>query len=100
MYSIIHKTENAHEDSIWTCAWGCPKKKNDAQPDNEDSRDSVRSRDGETTEYIVTGSVDDAVKIWENKDGNLILKHTLLGHALGVVSVAVNSDGSILSTRV
>lgn len=37
-YSLTHKTENAHEDSIWTCAWGCPKRKKDIQPDNEDSR--------------------------------------------------------------
>lgn len=37
-YSLTHKTENAHEDSIWTCAWGCPKRKKDIEADNEDSR--------------------------------------------------------------
>jgi len=37
-YALTHKTENAHEDSIWTCGWGCPKTKKDIRPDNEDSR--------------------------------------------------------------
>ena len=45
-------------------------------------------------EYLVTGSVDDAVKVWEQKDKSLQLKYKLSGHSLGVVSVAVNSDGS------
>lgn len=45
-------------------------------------------------EYLVTGSVDDTVKVWEQKDKSLQLKHKLTGHSLGVVSVAVSSDGS------
>jgi len=61
-------------------------------------RDSIRSNENEnedeTVEYLVTGSVDDAVKIWELKDGTLKMKHKLTGHSLGVVSVAVSSDGS------
>ncbi|KAL6265632.1 hypothetical protein P5V15_002426 [Pogonomyrmex californicus] len=93
MYSLIHKTENAHEDSIWTCSWGCPKKKRDIQPDNEDSRDSMRSNEDEIAEYLVTASVDDSVKVWELRDGALKFKHKLTGHSLGVVSVAVSSDG-------
>lgn len=48
----------------------------------------------ETVEYLITGSVDDAVKVWEQKDKSLQLKYKLTGHSLGVVSVAVNSDGS------
>ncbi|XP_011298906.1 WD repeat-containing protein 61 [Fopius arisanus] len=94
MYSLIHKTENAHEDSIWTCAWGKPKRKKENNHDNEDSRDSMRSNDDESSEYIVTGSVDDSVKVWEHKDGNLKIKHKLSGHSLGVVSVAISSDGT------
>lgn len=94
MYSLVHKTENAHEESIWTCAWGCPKKKKDSQPDNEDSRDSMRSIDDGNKEFVVTGSLDDTVKVWESKDGGLKLKHKLTGHSLGVVSVAVSSDGT------
>lgn len=42
----------------------------------------------------MTGSVDDAVKVWELKDNILKMKHKLTGHSLGVVSVAVSSDGS------
>ncbi|CAD6238110.1 GSCOCG00008397001-RA-CDS [Cotesia congregata] len=93
MYSLAHKTENAHEDSIWSCAWGRPKKKIDTQPDNEDSQDSIRSS-SDDAEYIVTGSVDDLVKVWEQKNGSLKLKHKLSGHSLGVVSVAISSDGT------
>ncbi|XP_066590133.1 superkiller complex protein 8 [Prorops nasuta] len=94
MYSLVHKVENAHEDSIWTCAWGCPKRKKDTLPENEDSRDSMRSNEEEIAEYLVTGSVDDSVKVWEQRDKSLHLKHKLTGHALGVVSVAVSSDGA------
>jgi WD repeat-containing protein 61 len=56
-------------------------------------RDSIRSNEDETAEYLVTGSVDDAVKVWELKNGTLKVKHKLTGHSLGVVSVAVSSDG-------
>lgn len=54
----------------------------------------MQSNGNETVEYLVTGSVDDAVKVWEQKDKSLQLKYKLTGHSLGVVSVAVNSDGS------
>ena len=37
----------AHDDSIWSCAWG----RND--------------RDALGAEVIVTGSVDDTVKVWK-----------------------------------
>lgn len=53
----------------------------------------MQSNEEGTVEYVVTGSVDDAVKVWEHKDGTLQLKHKLTGHSLGVVSVAVSSDG-------
>lgn len=55
-------------------------------------RDSIKSNE-EVLEYLITGSVDDLVKVWERKDGALELKHKLSGHSLGVVSVAVSSDG-------
>lgn len=49
----------------------------------------------ETRDFIVTGGLDDLVKIWDVKEDNtLSLKHQLTGHSLGVVSVAVSSDGS------
>uniref|UniRef100_A0ABD2XL83 WD repeat-containing protein 61 n=1 Tax=Trichogramma kaykai TaxID=54128 RepID=A0ABD2XL83_9HYME len=114
---MVHKTENAHEDSIWTCAWGCPKKKKSTLNENEDSRlvyhnvtttkffkiynltfmiffsDSIQSNNDDS-QYVITGSVDDTVKVWDYKDGGLHLKHKLTGHSLGVVSVATNSDGT------
>lgn len=31
----------------------------------------MRSTDDEPTEYFVTGSVDDSVKVWQQKDGSL-----------------------------
>ena len=56
--------------------------------------ESIQFNEDETVEYLVTGSVDDTVKVWEQKDKSLQLKHKLTGHSLGVVSVAVSSDGS------
>lgn len=56
----------------------------------------MRSNEDEIVEYIVTGSVDDTVKVWEYKAKSVQLKHKhkLTGHSLGVLSVAVSSDGS------
>lgn len=54
----------------------------------------MHSNDDDASEYVITGSVDDTVKVWEYKNKSLKLKHKLTGHSLGVVSVAVNSDGS------
>ncbi|XP_043588499.1 WD repeat-containing protein 61 isoform X2 [Bombus pyrosoma] len=92
MYSIVNKTENAHEDSIWTCAWGCLKKKKELQEDNEDSRESMQFNGNETVEYLVTGSVDDAVKVWEQKDKSLHLKYKLTGHSLECASSSLDSS--------
>lgn len=44
-------------------------------------------------DYIVTGGVDDLVKVWELQDDRLVLKHNLEGHSLGVVSVAISNNG-------
>jgi len=38
--------------------------------------------------------VDDSVKVWELRDGALKLKHKLTGYSLGVVSIAISSDGT------
>ena len=38
--------------------------------------------------------MDDLVKVWDIKDDDTVsLRHQLSGHSLGVVSVAVSSDG-------
>ena len=44
MYSMFHKREDGHEDSIWSVAWARSEKDN--------------------SENIVTGGVDDLVKTW------------------------------------
>ncbi len=44
-YSVQHKKEQAHDDSIWCCAW-------------------VKS-DKDGVDNIVTGGVDDLVKCWQ-----------------------------------
>lgn len=45
------------------------------------------------TDYIVTGGLDDLVKVWEMRNDRLELKHTLEGHSLGVFSVAISNNG-------
>ena len=58
MYQAIFKQEHAHEDGIWSCAW----KKNEATGND----------------VIVTGSVDDTVKVWKwVEEEKLILQHSL-----------------------
>lgn len=45
-------------------------------------------------DYIITGGVDDLVKVWElDEEDHLKLKHQLEGHSLGIVSVAISNDG-------
>lgn len=47
-------------------------------------------------DYIISGGVDDLVKVWELQDDRLSLKHNLEGHSLGVVSVAVSNNGKCI----
>ncbi|GLD46676.1 WD repeat-containing protein 61 [Lates japonicus] len=46
-YSILFKQEHAHDDAIWTAAWG--------------------KSEADGSETIVTGSLDDMVKVWKCK---------------------------------
>ena len=81
-YRVLSKREDAHGDAIWAAAWG---------------------KGGDS---IVTGSLDDTVKVWTWSDHDhhqrrrgrrtrerLELRRTLRGHQLGVVSVDVSPDG-------
>lgn len=55
-------------------------------------RDSHNS-DEPPVDYLITGGLDDLVKVWELRGEKLELKHNLEGHSLGVMSVAISSDG-------
>lgn len=96
----MHKEETAHEDGIWSCSWGRtqPEKSDEpsAEKDPDASRDSMSwlNTPKEPVDFIVTGGLDDLVKVWDiREDNTLKLRHQLKGHSLGVVSVAVSSDG-------
>ncbi|KDD75967.1 hypothetical protein H632_c415p2 [Helicosporidium sp. ATCC 50920] len=67
--SLVQTLESAHEDSIWTAAWS-PKE-----------------------DVLVTGSVDESVKLWQAGGPALEQQHQLLGVEVGAVSVAVDSLG-------
>lgn len=69
-YSILFKQEQAHDDAIWSVAWETNKKEN--------------------IETVVTGSLDDLVKVWKWRDERLELQWSLEGHQLGVVSVDIS----------
>lgn len=68
--SLVQKSENAHDDSVWNAAYA------------------------PGSNLLVTGSVDELVKVWKEEDGGLSHVHTLTGAALGAVSVAVDSTGA------
>ena len=61
------RKEAAHNDGLWAVAWGS------------------------SSNRILTGSVDETVKVWRGSD--VSAEHVLDGHQLGVVSVAATSDG-------
>uniref|UniRef100_A0A3P8R411 Superkiller complex protein 8 n=1 Tax=Astatotilapia calliptera TaxID=8154 RepID=A0A3P8R411_ASTCA len=77
-YSILFKQEHAHDDAIWTAAWG--------------------KSEADGSETIVTGSLDDMVKVWKWSDEKLELQWTLEGHQLGVVSVDISHNGAIAAS--
>ncbi|XP_017695794.1 PREDICTED: WD repeat-containing protein 61-like [Lepidothrix coronata] len=77
-YGILFKQEQAHDDAIWSVAWG--KNKNDG------------------SETVISGSLDDLVKVWKWNDEKLDLQWTLEGHQLGVVSVDISHTGTIAAS--
>lgn len=68
MYRQKTNRGNAHEDSIWSVAWA------------------------RQTDLLVTGSVDETVKIWDSENLSAP-KHVLTSHDLAVVGVAVAGSG-------
>lgn len=81
-------------------AWGRTKsseEKSDVEMKDPDENPASKN-EVEINDFIVTGSLDDTVKIWDVKDNSLKLKQQLSGHSLGVVSVAVSSDGQTIAS--
>ncbi len=72
--TLTHKQEDAHDDAIWCATW-VP-----------------------NTTQLVSGSVDESVKIWtvlEDQQPEVVdASHTYVGHTLGVVSVAIDVTGT------
>ncbi|XP_065354128.1 superkiller complex protein 8 [Calliphora vicina] len=107
MFSVLHKEEAAHEDGIWSCAWGRtqpekPAEEEKTEKDPEANREFIIKEDTPEplpVDFIVTGGLDDLVKVWDiREDNTLKLRHQLKGHSLGVVSVAVSSDGKTIAS--
>jgi WD repeat-containing protein 61 len=85
------KVDDAHDDAVWCCAWV--------------------PGDGPHAGDLITGSVDESVKVWRpppaaggesgggaadaaGAAGPLEPLHTYVGHTLGAVSVAVDGTGT------
>lgn len=66
--TTLHKA-SAHDEGVWSSTW-VP-----------------------GTNKLLTGSVDEMVKVWEDTADGLKFVHSYQGHTLGVVSVATNSTG-------
>uniref|UniRef100_A0A7S0RVB2 Anaphase-promoting complex subunit 4 WD40 domain-containing protein n=1 Tax=Pyramimonas obovata TaxID=1411642 RepID=A0A7S0RVB2_9CHLO len=65
---------DAHEDSLWSCAWT------------------------EGPDLLITGSVDETVKAWGASGETCEESHTYTGHSLGVITVAVDPKGLVASS--
>jgi len=65
---------DAHEDSLWSCAWT------------------------EGPDLLLTGSVDETVKAWGASGDTCEETHTYTGHSLGVIGVAVDPRGLVASS--
>lgn len=99
-FRLAYKEESAHDVSIWSCDWGQlkPGRKTTTTTAAEENPEASEPQDeelplGDPQDIIVTGGLDDVVKVWNFEDNELSLRHTLTGHSLGIVSVAISSDG-------
>ncbi|KPI98351.1 WD repeat-containing protein 61 [Papilio xuthus] len=84
VYSLLIKKENAHEDPIYSCAW--------TQTNiSSEAKEQIK-------EFLVTGGLDGLVKVWHIENNKLELFHTLQGHSMAVVSVAISPDGHTIAS--
>ncbi len=99
------KVDDAHEDAVWCCAWA-------------PSKDGGGSSGSSSTSELVTGSVDETVKVWSiDRSGaatsaaaegggeepspsstSVEPLRSLPGHTLGAVSVAVDASGTFAAS--
>nr|CDS32074.1 WD repeat containing protein 61 [Hymenolepis microstoma] len=77
-YSRKYTLDKAHNEAIWCCAW--------------------RRRASDGKELIITGALDNTLKLWEWNDKELKLSAPLDGHRLGIVSVDINRSGTIAAS--
>lgn len=100
MHTLAYKHNNAHLDSIWACDWGELRTTKTIDRDDVDKGDESDDELQElSSDCIVSGSIDETVKIWNyDKVTNLNLDKTLSEHTMGVISVALNSDASIIAS--
>lgn len=68
--TTLQSHSSAHDEGVWACAW---------LPGHN---------------QLITGSVDETVKLWSTTDDKLECIHTYTGQALGVVSLDVDPTGS------
>jgi WD40 repeat protein len=70
--NVRNVVKDAHDDGVWACCW-VPASKS-----------------------VLTGAVDETVKLWSSKEEGLTLEKTFhgqAGHTLGVISVSVDATG-------
>merc|ERR1711936_600448 len=92
----IKPKENAHDEAGWCCAWKRFEPSEEAMdtsenPENggenkENEEDQSKKSPPEPREAVITGGVDDIVRVWSVSDGELRLKNKLTDHSLGVVA--------------
>ncbi|KAK7579630.1 hypothetical protein V9T40_000259 [Parthenolecanium corni] len=102
MYSLLYSLKEAHADAIWCCAWGEIRVDDGEDDERVNIGDEENGHDendrGKLCDCIVTGSVDDSIKVWIFQNNKLELRTTFTGHSLGILSVALNSDCSICAS--
>ncbi|CAA6668932.1 unnamed protein product [Spirodela intermedia] len=76
--SGLKSVENAHDDSIWACAW---------VPATE-NRPAL----------LLTGSLDETVRLWRPDALETFWPSPSTGHCLGVVSVAAHPSGAVAAS--
>ena len=72
MYIKKFRIESAHEASIWCLV--------------------MRFYEKENVELVVSGSVDNSMKIWFLERDKIQLRHTCTGNQLGIISVDINKS--------